>query len=77
MKSAHRATKISIALTMGVVYPFVILADTLGWPAPVELGLGVLALLTLVGTKIAFTDWDEWRSDRKRIRRERATHRRG
>jgi hypothetical protein len=71
MKSAHRATKISIAVTMGIVYPFVVVGDVLNWPAPLELGLGALLLVTLVGTKVALTDWDEWRADRARMRRER------
>lgn len=75
MRSAHRATKISIALTMGIVYPFILLADALRWSAWVELALGALALTTLVGTKIALTDWDEWRADRARLRRERARRR--
>lgn len=75
MKSAHRATKISLALTMGVVYPFILLADALHWPSWVELALGAPALVTLVGTKVALTDWDEWRADRARMRRERARRR--
>jgi hypothetical protein len=76
MRSAHRATKISIALTMGVVYPFILLADALAWSAWVELALGILALVTLVGTKLALTDWNEWRVDRVRLRQERAARKR-
>jgi hypothetical protein len=72
MKSAHRATKISIALTMGLVYPFIVIADALSWSAWIQLALGVLALATLVGSKLILTDWDEWRSDRARLRRRRA-----
>lgn len=60
---------------MGVVYPFVLLADALRWSPWVELALGGLALVTLVGTKVALTDWDEWRADRARMRRERTGRR--
>ena len=76
MKSAHRATKIAIALTMGVVYPFILLADALAWSVWIQLVLGVLALVTLVGTKLVLTDWDEWRADRARLRHGRAVGRR-
>jgi hypothetical protein len=72
MKSAQRARRISMLLTMGVVYPFIVLADVLGWPAAVEFALGVLGLFTLVGTVLVMTDWSEWRADRARLRRERA-----
>lgn len=57
---------------MGVVYPFILLSDALDWPAWVQFSLGILALATLVGTKLVLTDWDEWRADRARLRRERA-----
>lgn len=72
MKSIQRARRISLVLSMGVVYPFVVLADALGWPPVVELALGVLTLVTLVGTVLLLTDWKAWRADRTRLRDERA-----
>jgi hypothetical protein len=72
MKSSRRATKISLLLTLGLVYPLMVLADSLDWPAGVQLALAILALVVLVGTKVALTDWAAWRADRTRMRRERA-----
>lgn len=76
MKSIHRARKISLVLTMGIVYPLMLLADALDWPVGVQLALGVLALLTLVGTVLLLTDWSEWRADRAKLRRNRAEQKR-
>lgn len=72
MKSIQRARRISLLLSMGIVYPFVLLADALGWPAAVELALGALTLVTLVGTLLLLTDWKAWRADRAKLRDERA-----
>lgn len=72
MSSARRARKISLILTMGVVYPFMVLADTLDWSAPVQFALGLLALVVLVGTTLLLTDWGQWRTDRAELRRVRA-----
>lgn len=76
MKSAQRARKISLVLTMGVVYPFMLLADALDWSAGVQFALGSLALLTLFGTVLLLTDWKQWRADRAQLRRERAVRKR-
>ena len=76
MRSAYRATKAALLVTFGGVYPVLLLADALGWPAGVQLAIGILALVTLVGTRVVLTDWDEWRADRDRLRRERAAQRR-
>jgi uncharacterized protein with von Willebrand factor type A (vWA) domain len=76
MKSSYRATKIALLVTFGGVYPVMLLADALDWPVGVQLGLGVLALVALIGTRIALTDWDEWRADRRTLRQERAQRRR-
>ncbi|HEV7773165.1 MAG TPA: hypothetical protein VGO48_07775 [Conexibacter sp.] len=72
MSSARRARKISLILTMGVVYPFMVLADTFDWSAPVQFALGLLALVVLVGTTLLLTDWGQWRADRAELRRVRA-----
>jgi len=58
------------------VYPVIVLADALDWPVGVQFGLGVLAFVTLLGTRIVLTDWDEWRADRAKLRREREQMRR-
>jgi hypothetical protein len=71
MKSAQRARRISLLLTMGVVYPFILVADALGWPAAVEFTLGVIALATLIVPVLLLTDWREWRADRAQLRLER------
>ena len=76
MRSAHRARKISIALSMGVVYPLMLLGDALEWPVGVQFALGVLALVVLVGVAVLLTDWREWRADRARLSRERALRKR-
>lgn len=76
MNSAHRARKIALLLSMGGVYPFMLLAGVLGWPALVQFALGLLALVTLVGTVLLLTDWSEWRADRAALRRERMTRKR-
>lgn len=75
MRSAHRARTISLALSMGVVYPVMLLGDALDWPAGVQFALGALALVVLVGVAALLTDWREWRADRARLRRERAMRR--
>ena len=72
MRSLHRARMISLALSMGVIYPVMLLGDTLGWPAGVEFGLGVLVLVVLVGVVVLLTDWSQWRADRAQLRRDRA-----
>jgi hypothetical protein len=54
------------------VYPFMLLADALAWPASVQMALGVLALVVLVGTTLLLTNWNEWRADRAELRRIRA-----
>jgi hypothetical protein len=76
MKSSYRATKIALLVTFLGVYPVIVLADALDWPVVVQFGLGVLALVTLLGTRIVLTDWDEWRADRAKLRREREQTRR-
>lgn len=76
MRSAHRARKIALALSMGVIYPLMLLGDALGWPAGVQFALGVLALVVLVGVAALLTDWHEWRADRAQLRHERALRKR-
>jgi hypothetical protein len=75
MKSSHRANKIALFLTLVGVYQWIVLADLLDWPFGVKFGLGWLGLLTLIGTKVALTDWGEWRADRARLRQERSRRR--
>jgi hypothetical protein len=53
-----------------------LLAGALGWPATVQFALGLLALVTLVGTVLLLTDWNEWLADRANLRRERAARKR-
>lgn len=76
MRSAHRARKISLAISMGVIYPLMLLGDALEWPVGVQFALGVLALVVLVGVAVLLTDWHQWRADRAQLRRERAIRRR-
>lgn len=76
MNSAHRARKLSLLLSMGGVYPFMLLADALDWSASVQLALGLLALVVLAGTTLLLTDWSEWRADRAELGRTRAEQKR-
>jgi membrane protein YdbS with pleckstrin-like domain len=76
MRSAHRARKISLALSMGVVYPLMLLSNALEWPAGVQLALGALALVVLIGVTVLLTDWRQWRADHAQLRRERALRKR-
>jgi cytochrome c-type biogenesis protein CcmH/NrfG len=76
MRSAQRARKIALVLSMGVIYPLMLLADALEWPVGVQLALGVLALVVLIGSVVLLTDWTQWRADRAHLRRERAIRKR-
>jgi membrane protein DedA with SNARE-associated domain len=76
MRSAQRARKISLALSLGVIYPLMLLGDALDWPAGIQFALGVLALSVLVGVFLLLTDWQQWRTDRAKLRRERAARKR-
>lgn len=77
MRSASARSSLAAILAMlGGVYPLMILAEAMAWPLAIRGALAVLALVVMIGVKLALMDFDEWRQERRQWREERDERRR-